>query len=1141
MAEALGIAAAVVQFLDIGARLCLKIHFFASEVRDVPQKLNNLKSHLVQQIELAESIQTSVIGSSFSLSDSSKASLKAIVDEQCRTMEPLLKLLDSITGKADDGLLRRSWNGIQAIDKKKDIEAACDLLDKKSNLLSLWLGNTNVGLCARIKGLATKGLEQNVALSRELEVARPEVQAKLDVIPRLAQAIQISSTTMQAATVNSESERAELRAQLGEIHGLGRVIEDHSAVTRSVAVQMKAEKAETLAITRQTSKELRSLADNLRGLGPSVRDIIFSMQTLPDSHVSQLALFNSLLVTNPELLDTLSRAIAHDRQKPAELGENGVRGICETLREIHQEPAPGTYGVRSVSSDPECACRSFSRTDQYEPLSTLHFRKVFRRRHFASCPRSKISEDSLEYMMRVIPPKWLLSHTIRVGFSMRITAAKHSFSMAPMVFGVSRVVDKRTSPAFRLLENFKRDLYDRNSRCPGLVTNVESSLRDLVHGGLSSPMDEDEAGNTILYIVLSLYRTFGTRDHHSITLDDNNAEFVSLISFLLQNGSNPNVFCRSTVHHLAPNASDGGTAMDMYASDLSFAETHIGCPTSGALVRDKIASVGGEFSRHLTHMDHIHPLYECRRFAQELDELALFPEQFEICEYNAIVSAILRRSESSLQQALIRCDFDYRSPTNGLCAVHLAVAWPTALRRLISAGADINVQDNAERRTIQLAVAMGVVEAVHLLIEADCSITTSHSHYGLLQESLMLNEEHKREQISALIVKGMINRHTRFVNLALAIGHAHGSGAKSQVHGSIAFYTRLFQQKCALDWAAVTHEAEKYAAQLELTCPRYLDEIRGIAEGAGVAFLDVLALNVRTEIMFGLYTDAAAANNNTIGATTNGVNGKPPAKENDGADFPSDGCTSLAFTSPTGTSYLAQNWDWQPAQTPNLIITHISQPGTPTIPKIAMVTEAGIIGKIGLNSAGVGCCLNAIRARGLDTARLPVHFALRAVLESASVAEAVGALRSLGGVAGSAHVLVADGAGDARGLEFAGGREAVGELGPDGKGRVVHTNHLLLEHPGVDEPGWLPDSAERLERMRVLADGEVIEGKGVDVPKVLELFKDEDGFPFSINRLKVSEGESQTLFTIVMDLGRREALVKVGRPTEDGEEIHLGF
>lgn len=163
-----------------------------------------------------------------------------------------------------------------------------------------------------------------------------------------------------------------------------------------------------------------------------------------------------------------------------------------------------------MPSSTGCTCRRFSRTDQYEPLSILHFRKVFRRRHFASCPRSKTSEDSLEYMMRIVPPKWLLSHTIHLGFSIRMRAVSHAFSIAPIVLGSSRIVDKRVSPAFQLLENFDSNhgcLQSASSKVytflrpgPGVVATLESSLRNLFHGGLSSPADEDETGDTVLYV-----------------------------------------------------------------------------------------------------------------------------------------------------------------------------------------------------------------------------------------------------------------------------------------------------------------------------------------------------------------------------------------------------------------------------------------------------------------------------------------------------------------------------------------------------------------------------------------------------------------------------------------------------------------
>ena len=315
-----------------------------------------------------------------------------------------------------------------------------------------------------------------------------------------------------------------------------------------------------------------------------------------------------------------------------------------------------------------------------------------------------------------------------------------------------------------------------------------------------------------------------------------------------------------------------------------------------------------------------------------------------------------------------------------------------------------------------------------------------------------------------------------------------------------------------MSWSQVVGEASKYVEPLEKIAPKYLEEIRGIAQGAGRPFLDILALNVRTEITFGLFTDTA---------------GK--------VDIPSDGCTSLAWrtgsTSPS--SFLAQNWDWQTGQRGNLIVCHISQPDT-DIPDIAQVTEGGIIGKIGFNARGVGCCLNAIRCRGVDPTKLPIHFALRAVLESESREAAVAKIKKLG-IAGSGHILVADATGSI-GLECT--SKWVKELPADEKGVLCHTNHLLLEHGDVDEPPWLEDSPRRLQRIQ-----ELTSALGVEQTResILELFKDTEGQPGAINRASAGKWSFETLFNIVMDLTQKSATVTLGRPTENLGQIVLAF
>ena len=272
----------------------------------------------------------------------------------------------------------------------------------------------------------------------------------------------------------------------------------------------------------------------------------------------------------------------------------------------------------------------------------------------------------------------------------------------------------------------------------------------------------------------------------------------------------------------------------------------------------------------------------------------------------------------------------------------------------------------------------------------------------------------------------------------------------------------------------------------------------GISQSANVPFLSILAINVRTEIAYGLF---------------------------------SDGCTALAWKT-ASTSFLAQNWDWQQQQSENLIRLKILT--STTKPDIDMITEAGIIGKIGLNSVGVGTCLNAIRAHGVDFNKLPCHLALRACLESRSRDEAAQTLHRTG-VASACHILVADGTGGV-GLECTHGDIVDLPMQVKSPKVVTHTNHFLRPHSDVVEVNNLPDSPFRLQRINELVAG--FEGEP-GVEDVRGFLKDEENFPASINRGATGKSTVATLFSVAMDLGKRRAKITIGRPTEGGEEVVL--
>jgi isopenicillin-N N-acyltransferase-like protein len=216
-------------------------------------------------------------------------------------------------------------------------------------------------------------------------------------------------------------------------------------------------------------------------------------------------------------------------------------------------------------------------------------------------------------------------------------------------------------------------------------------------------------------------------------------------------------------------------------------------------------------------------------------------------------------------------------------------------------------------------------------------------------------------------------------------------------------------------------------------------------------------------------------------------------------------------------------------QQQNLIITKITQANKPTI---IQVTEAGIIGKIGFNSNGVGTLFNAIKVHGVDSTRMPAHFGLRMALESVSVDEAVRKLESFG-MASSAHILIGD-ANTSLGLEFT--KSTFAHVLPDSSSRVIHTNHLLLEHPGEIDTVWLKDSVTRIQTM---AENAEALGEEPSWESVSRLFEDEQNTPGAICRFETEDSGTGTLFNIVMDLKSKKAVLKMGRPTQPEETLNL--
>lgn len=349
--------------------------------------------------------------------------------------------------------------------------------------------------------------------------------------------------------------------------------------------------------------------------------------------------------------------------------------------------------------------------------------------------------------------------------------------------------------------------------------------------------------------------------------------------------------------------------------------------------------------------------------------------------------------------------------------------------------------------------------------------------------------------------------HVRVGGSPFERGVSYGTQARARVERSLDCYAKVFASGAGMDWRAVREMAKPFEATIGRFGPDYLDELRGIAAGAAVDPLDVLALNVRTEVMFSAKArDAAAA----LGTAE---------------------CTAYASVAAPGSSAtvtVGQNWDFLLHARDTVVVLESECPGRPNL---VTVVEAGILAKAGMNSAGLGLVTNAL-ATDSDAGEpgVPYHVLLRAILDCETVAEALAALQRERR-SSSANYLVVHEDGSALDVEAApGDYSRLFLVHPDGP--YLHTNHFLSSRfDGRDVSLWAyPDSPVRLGRARSASRGRV----QLDVEWAMATMADHAGFPDSVCRHPNphhSPGErGATVASVIMEPASRTMWLADGQP-----------
>ena len=323
------------------------------------------------------------------------------------------------------------------------------------------------------------------------------------------------------------------------------------------------------------------------------------------------------------------------------------------------------------------------------------------------------------------------------------------------------------------------------------------------------------------------------------------------------------------------------------------------------------------------------------------------------------------------------------------------------------------------------------------------------------------------------------------------IGRQIGEAAREQIRRSVAYHEENLEWLCGLTFAAGEQRALALLPHAERTLPQYVEELTGMAEGAGLPLVKLLVPNCGEELL---------------------CTSKPP-----------DRCTCLALTS-GGRTVVGHNEDWIEADVENMVLLQITVPdGT----RILSLTCAAYMAMGGMNSHGIAFVGNTLYASD-ERAGVPNSFKHRWMLEAASRGEADARACLPERARGSNH-LFAQAGGHIWDIETSAERAAVIEVGD----WLAHANHFTADEMQDVERSDSVGSRHRLARARELVAAGVERGDD-PVKVVADVLRDHAKAPTSICSHPVADDPDHgpTTGSLMFELEERRMHVCAGRPCE---------
>lgn len=299
----------------------------------------------------------------------------------------------------------------------------------------------------------------------------------------------------------------------------------------------------------------------------------------------------------------------------------------------------------------------------------------------------------------------------------------------------------------------------------------------------------------------------------------------------------------------------------------------------------------------------------------------------------------------------------------------------------------------------------------------------------------------------------------------------------------------------------VLAEADRCRSITGEALPWLLEELEGVAEGAGVDVGLLFAASMEE-----LWDDR-------------------PSQPSSGR-----GCTDVLVGPPStahGHTLVAHNNDLPPDSEADVIAVEWDVPGDPLIFTIGV----GPWISVGWNAAGLSLTGNEVTPND-ERPGIPRLLLVRAQLRASTLEEAVG-LAAHPQRASAYNTVFATSDGQAVDVEAS--ATACECVGPDARGRLVHTNHYVTArmHRYEGDPAYAVRSERR--RLRALALLDELEAQEATVDRLQRLLSDHANGADAICR---HVGEVTTVFWCVADVTDRRITYGRGNPCRSASQVY---